>query len=183
MAKKTTPTYSVGSMDEYSSFVGSISGSGGKKSEKKVVANATNLSSLNLEVLKDLDEKIYLSQTKVEMNLSGDVGVYNVALLSPRFTRRGFKGRSISLVIPASLDSQSQNMLKERICSFAKEESAAKVRDLLSKGAVISMEDGKQFGLIDSIIDLSKKRGSNVGKTAVVASEGNPASENSIKKE
>jgi len=180
MVKKTVKSaYSISSMEEYSSFAGSISGAGGKKTEKKVVANATNLSSLNLQMLKDLDEKIYLSQTKVQMNVSGDASVFNAALLSPRFTRRGFKGRSISFAIPPSLDSLSRAMLEERICSFAKEEFVTNVKELLSKGAVIDMDGAKQLGLIDTVIDLSKKRGSNAGKSAVVTSEGNPASENS----
>ena len=178
MAKKTVPAYNVSTSEDYSSFAGSISGSGGKKTVRQAAANVANLASLNLHMLKDLDEKIYLSRTKVDLNLEGDVGVYNAALLSPRFTRRGFKNRNISFLIPSSLDAVSKALLEERICSFAKEDSVSKVKSLLSTGAVISMDDAKKFGLIDTVIDLSKKRGSNAGKSAVVSSEGNPAAEN-----
>lgn len=178
MAKKTVPAYNVSTSEDYSSFAGSISGSGGKKTVRQAAANVANLASLNLQMLKDLDEKLYLSQAKIEMNLSGNVGVFNAALLSPKFTRRGFKGRNISLAIPPMLDAASKAILEERICSFAKEGSASEVRALISSGAVISMDDAKNLGLIDTVIDLSKKRGSNAGKSAVVSSEGNPAPEN-----
>ncbi len=178
MPKKPTKAYSIGSQKDLDAFSDSFTRTSGKKAEKKVVANATNLSSLNLQQLDGLDEKIYLSQTKVDLNLEGDVGVYNAALLSPRFTRRGFKNRNISFLIPSSLDAASKALLEERICSFAKAESASKVKNLLSTGAVISMDEAQKLGLIDTVIDLSKKRGSNAGKSAVVSSEGNPAPEN-----
>jgi len=159
-------------------FVDSLVDANMKKGDK-VKVTLTDIKSLDLSSLRDLDEKLYLTGVKIELNVTGNVGVLSAALLSPQHTRRGFKGRSISLAIPSSLDAASKSLLSERIVSFAKKGSESKMKDFVSKGVEISMDTAKEIGLVDTIIDLSKKRGSNVGKAAVVASEGNPASENS----
>jgi len=179
MVKKTSKlAYSVGSMKDFSSFVDSLVDANMKKGDK-VNVTLTDIKSLDLSSLRDLDEKLYLTGVKIELNVTGNVGVLSAALLSPQHKRRGFKGRSISLAIPSSLDAASKSLLEKRVVSFAKKGSESKMKDFVSKGVEISMDTAKELGLVDTIIDLSKKRGSNVGKAAVVASEGNPATENS----
>ena len=168
----------ISTQDEFLKFVESLSAGNSKKGKTRVKVTVTDLKSLDLSVLRDLDETIHLSGVNIELNLIGDVGPYSAALLGRRYKRTGFAGRNISLAIPASVSSEDRTKLIDRIGLCAEPDSTEKVKTLAAQGASVTMNDAKTYGLIDQVIDLSKRRGKP--KTAVAASEGNSAPEKQI---
>jgi|GEM_PF-1662458 hypothetical protein len=175
-AKKSANTI-ISTQDQFLEFVSSLPAANSNKGKTKVKATVMDIPSLNPSSFRNLDEDIFLSGANIELNLKGDVGPYSAALLSRRFKRTGFAGRNISLAIPASVSSEDRAKLIDRIGQCAKSESVETVKSLVEKGATVSMEDAKTFGLIDQVIDLSKRRGSKT-TTAVAASDDTSVSEN-----
>lgn len=180
MAKKTQKTDNViSSQETFLSFSDSLSVANAKKGRAKVKATLKDISNFDLSKLRDSEEAIYLSGANIEFNIKGDIGCFSTALLNRRFRRTGFAGRNLNLAIPASVSAQDKNVLIDRIGQCANEASVAKVKALVAQGATISMADAKEFGLIDSVIDLAKRRGQSKPTTAKVASTDSSAVDDS----
>ncbi|HEY5124875.1 MAG TPA: hypothetical protein VIK14_14180 [Ignavibacteria bacterium] len=174
--KKSANTI-ISSQDEFLGFVNSLSSVNSNKGRAKVKATVMDIPSLDLSRLRDLEEAIYLSGANIEFNLKGDVGVFTASLLSRRFKRTGFTGRNINLAISASVSKDDKEKLIDHIGQCVDSKSVDTVKSLVAKGATISMDDAKGLGLIDQVIDLSKRRGSKT-TTAAVASDDTSVSEN-----
>lgn len=179
-AKKSVNTI-IGTQEELLGFVSTLPAANSNKGRAKVKATLKDIPTLDVSNFRNLDEEIYLSGANIEYNLKGDVGVFSASLLSRRFKRTGFAGRNIHLAIPASVSAQDKDVLINRIGQCANEASVDKVKTLVAQGATISMADAKEYGIIDSVIDLAKRRGQSKSTTAKVASDGNSTTENEIK--
>lgn len=178
--KKSANTI-ISTQNELQGFVSTLSAANSNKGRAKVKATLKDIPTLDVSNFRNMDEEIYLSGANIEFNIKGDVGVFSASLLSRRFKRTGFAGRNINFAIPASVSARDKDVLINRIGQCANEASVAKVKTLVAQGAIISMADAKEFGLIDQVIDLAKRRGQSKPATAKVASDGNSASENEIK--
>lgn len=168
----------VSTQEEFMKFVDSLPASSSSKGRTVAKATLGDLPSLDISRIRDLEEAIHLSGCNIEINLRGDIGVFSAALLSRRFKRKGFAGRNINLLIPASVGQQEREKLTDRIGLCVKSEFADEVKSLVTKGASITMTEAKKFGLIDQEVDLLKRRGSKP-TTAVVASTDKAVDENS----
>ena len=176
MAAKKETNFIISTQADFLKFVENLPICN-SKNRVKVKATVTDLKSLDLLKLKDLEESIYLSGANIEFNLRGDVGPYSAALLNRRFKRTGFAGRHFDLSISASVSPEDKNMLIDRISKCVKSDAEKKIKELIDKGARISMKAAKDLGLIDQEIDLSKRRGQSQQANAVVTSESTQSSE------
>jgi hypothetical protein len=176
MATKKATNFTISTQADFLKFVENLPICNSKQ-KVKVKATVTDLKSLDLLKLKDLEESIYLSGANIEFNLRGDVGPFSAALLNRRFKRTGFSGRHFDLSIPASVSSEEKNMLVDRISKCVKSDAEKEIKVLIDKGAKISMKEAKDLGLIDQEIDLSKRRGQSQKTNAVVTSESTQSSE------
>jgi hypothetical protein len=158
----------ISTQDELQEFVSSLPSAKAKKSKEKVRRTLIDFQSLDPSKLRSFDEDVYLSGTNVEFNLRGDIGVFTTAVLSRRVKRTGFKGRNISLSIPASVSREDKERLIDRISQCVDSKSVDVVKSLIEKGATITMAKAKEFGLIDTVIDLSKRKGQPKSDTAKV---------------
>jgi hypothetical protein len=168
----------IGTQEDFLGFVGSLPAAKSNKGRTVIKATVGDIPSLDISKLRDVEEAIYLSGCNIEINLRGDVGIFSAALLSRRFKRKGFAGRNINLLIPASVGQQEREKLTDRIGLCVKSEFADEVKSLVTKGASITMAEAKKYGLIDQEVDLLKRRGSKP-TTAVVASDDKTVDENS----
>jgi hypothetical protein len=165
--------FNISSVEDFEKFareLPKVKAVNGKKIAKATVADVL---SFDTSKLTDLNEVIYLSGTNVHLFLQGNVGPYTATLLSRRFKRVGFEGRTISLQIPSSLNPQDKANLTDKIVKCAKSEAEDKVRTLIAQGVSISTKVAKDLGMLDQIIDLSKRRGQP--KSATVAASGQQA--------
>lgn len=171
-SKKSANTI-ISTQEELLSFVSSLSAANTNKGRTRIKATLKDISTLDVSSFRNLDEDVFLSGANIEYNLKGDIGVFSASLLSRRFKRTGFAGRNITLAIPSSLSAQDKEVLTKRISQCANEASVEKVKSLISSGATVSMAEAKDLGLIDQVIDLSKRRGQSKATTAKVASTEN----------
>jgi len=167
--KKSANTI-ISTQEELQGFVSTLAAANSNKGKARIKATLKDIPTLDVSSFRNLDEDIFLSGANIEYNLKGDVGVFSASLLSRRFKRTGFTGRNINLAIPASVSAQDKDVLINRIGQCANEASVDKVKTLIAQGATITMADAKEFGLIDQVIDLAKRRGQSKTTTAKVAS-------------
>jgi hypothetical protein len=183
MAKQNNSANSnfISTQDELLEFVETLPAANSKKGKVKVKRTLTNFQSMDVTKLRSFDEDIFLSGANVEFNLKGDVGVFTAAVLSRRFKRTGFDGRSINLAIPASVSADDRAKLIDRIGKCVDTKSVDTVKSLVEKGATLTMAQAKEIGLIDQVIDLSKRRGQPKSDTAKVPPVDNTVADNEIK--
>jgi len=181
MAKENKANNIISAQDELLEFVGTLPAANSKKGKVKVKRTLTNFQSLDVSKLRSFDEDIYLSGANVEFNLRGDVGIFTAAVLSRRFKRTGFEGRNINFAIPASVSTDDRAKLIDRIGKCVDTKSIGEVKSLVEKGATITMAQAKELGLIDVVIDLSKRRGQPQSETAKVPPADNSVNGNEIK--
>lgn len=168
----------ISKFEDLEKFVKELPKAKAVKGKKVAKAIVTDVESFDSSKLVALQEAIYLSGTNVQLFLQGNVGPYSALLLSRRYKRVGFEGRTISLSIPASVSTEERAVLSDKIAHYAKSESVDKVKTLIAQGASISMGTAKELGLLDQVVDLSKRKGQSKSTTAKVASDDNSVSEN-----
>ena len=169
----TSNNFVISKFEDLEKFVKELPKAKAVKGKKVAKAIVTDVESFESSKLVALQEAIYLSGANVKLFLQGNVGPYSALLLSRRFKRVGFEGRNISLSIPASVSTEERAVLSDKIAQYAKSESVDKVKSLIAQGASISMGTAKELGLLDQVVDLSKRKGQSKSTTAKVASTDN----------
>ena len=175
---ETANNFVISKFEDLEKFVKELPKAKAVKGKKVAKAIVTDMESFDSSKLVALQEAIYLSGTNVQLFIQGNVGPFAAALLSRRFKRVGFEGRNISLSIPASVGTEERATLTDKIAQCAKSDAEKEVKTLVAQGASISMKDAKELGLVDQVVDLSKRRGLPKSTTAKVASDDNSVSEN-----
>jgi len=166
----TANSFVISNLDDLEKFVQGLPKAKAVKGKKVAQAIVTDVESFDSSKLVALQEAIYLSGANVQLFLQGNVGPYSALLLSRRFKRVGFEGRHINLSIPASVSNEERATLTDKIAQYANSEAVDKVKTLISQGASITMGTAKELGLLDQVVDLSKRRGQSKSITAQVAS-------------